>query len=134
RYRPGTIVFHASGWGVGEVKSFDPHLRQAVVDLDKKRQHRMDLRAMPDVLEALPPDHFMALARRGDELKALAAADPVRLVEVVVMSFGNPLDLKAIKARLVPEVIPADGWSKWWSRAKALLRESGYWRVSDRSP
>jgi len=135
QFRPGTCVFHGEGWGVGVVERIDPSLRQAVVDLEKKRHHRIDLRVIMDILKALPPDHFLALARGdGESLREMADSDPVKLVETVIVSFGNPQELKAIKARLVPQVIPAGGWTRWWGKAKSLLRDSGFFRVADKAP
>ena len=134
-FEPGTHVWHEAGWGVGLVESVDPALRQAVVDLEGKRHHRIALQAIADILKPLPKDHFLALGRGGmDGLKAIAESEPVKLIGILVSSFGNPLELKVIKARLVPDVIAAEGWSRFWSRAKALLRDSGFFRVSDRSP
>jgi transcription elongation factor GreA len=134
-FEPGTTVFHEAGWGIGVVRSIDPNMRQAVVDLEGKRNHRIDLRVIADILKALPRDHFMTLQRTGGgELRAMAEGDPVRLFDVLLASFGSPLELKAIKARLVPDVVTAEAWSKWWSRSKGLLRESGFFRISDRSP
>ena len=134
-FRPGTCVYHESGWGVGVVESFDPILRQAVVDLEGKRHHRIDLRIIADILESLPNDHFQALQKKDPgRIRAMIESDPVKLFEILLESFGNPKDLKVLKVRLVPEFLPAEGWSKWWGRAKGLLRDSGLFRVADRSP
>ncbi len=135
QFRPGTCVFHREGWGVGVVESADQALRQAVVDLEKKRHHRIDLRVIGEILEPLPPDHFLALGRDGGEpLRNLAGSDPVKLVEIVIRSFGNPQELKALKALLLPSVISSETWNRWWGRTKNLLRESGFFRVTDRAP
>ena len=135
QFRPGTCVYHAAGWGVGTVESIDPVLAQAVVDLEKKRHHRVDLKAIADILDPLPPEHFLALSRDGGgRLRALAESDPVDLVGILISSFGNPLELKAIKARLVSDIVPAAAWSRFWQKTKGLLRDSGFYRVADRTP
>ncbi len=134
-FQPGACVLHASGWGVGTVESIDPVLRQIIVDLEKKRHHRVDLKVAPQIFESLPPDHLLALGRDGGaRLRAMAENSPVELIGVVLLSFGSPQNLKAIKARLIPSVIVADAWSRWWNRTKGLLRDSGFYRVGDRAP
>jgi len=135
RFQPGTVVYHASGWGMGEVLSVDPLLAQVRVDLDEKKDHRIAIAAVDSILEALPESSFRAQIYRGaGELRRLVAEDPVALVESVMADFGNPLAQKDIKQQLVPVVLDAKSWTKWWGQAKQALRASGYFRVGDRSP
>jgi len=135
RFQPGTVVFHESGWGMGEVLSVDPLLGQVRVDLEEKKDHRIAIEAIDSILQVFPNETFRAmLFRGGDALRALAAENAVAVVEKVLDDFGNPLPQKDIKARLVPDVIEAKGWTKWWNAAKKALRETGFYRIGDRSP
>ncbi len=135
RFQPGAVVYHESGWGIGEVLSVDPLLGQVCVDLAEKKDHRIAIEAVDTILDVLPRGSFRELLYRGgDELRALAAEDPVRLVEKVIDDVGNPLPQKEIKARIVPSVMDAKTWTRWWTQAKKRLRESGFYRVGDRAP
>ena len=135
RYREGAYVYHRAGWGVGRVVAVDPFLKQVKVDLEHKQGHRIAIDVVDSILQPLSPDSFLALLHKGvDELKRMSEEDPVGLLNLVLEDFGNPLALKDIKAHLVPDVVPADAWTKWWSRTRDLLREKGLFRVGDRAP
>ncbi len=135
RYREGAFVFHRSGWGVGRVLSVDPFLKQVRVDLEEKKDHRIAIDVVDSILDFLEPDSFQALLLSNVEgLHRLRDEDPVGLVTKVLDAFGNPLGVKDIKSHLVPAIVPTKDWTKWWNKTKALLRDSGYFRVGDRAP
>lgn len=135
QYREGAYVFHNSGWGMGKVLSVDPFLRQVCVDLEEKPNHRVAIDAVDSILQYLESDSFQAMAfDREEELHRLRDEEPVALVTKVVESFGNPLNLKELRGHLVPTVLDTKSWSRWWSKTKKQLRDSGYFRVTDRAP
>ncbi len=134
-FRPGSYVFHPSGWGAGRVESVDTLLKQAIVNLEKKSNHRMGLEAMASVLQPVPPNHFLVLRfEGGDGIRQRIDEDPVDLFRVILDSFRNPMPLKDIKEQVCPEFITAKNWSKWWTKAKKQLRADGHFRIGDRSP
>ena len=135
KFAPGAFVYHSSGWGAGKVLEVDPHLKQIKVDLEHKKDHRIAMEAADSILEVLPAESFRALElESGDELQRLAEEEPVEMISRLIESFGNPIALKEIKSRLVPGVIVAKSWNRWWNATKVRLRESGYFRVGDRAP
>lgn len=135
RFREGAFVYHASGWGVGKVVAVDPFLKQIKVDLEAKPQHRISIDVVDSILEPLESDSFRALLHQGgDELGRLRDEDPVKLIRVLFEAIGSPAPVKDIKAQLVPRVVPADLWARWWNKTKGKLRQTGHFRVGDRSP
>jgi transcription elongation GreA/GreB family factor len=104
------------------------------VDLEHKKDHRIAANVVDTILEPLPEDSFRVLKFEGGEgLARLRDEDPIRLVGLMLDTFGNPSPLKEIKRHLVG-VVEASGWSKWWNRVKAQLRDTGLFRVGDRPP
>ena len=135
KFREGAYVFHESGWGVGRVTAVDPFLKQVRVDLEEKPGHRIAIDAVDSILQPLDPESFVVLRYDNPtELERLRDEDPLRLISLVLESYGNPQPIRDIKPYLVPDFITAGSWSKWWTRTKGLLRKSGYFRVGDRSP
>ena len=57
-FEEGAHVYHAGGWGYGEVVEFDSAEEVMVVDFQRKRGHRMNLLSATKILKRLPPDHF----------------------------------------------------------------------------
>ena len=134
-FRPGAVVYHESGWGIGEILAVDPLHGQIRVDLEGKKDHRISLSAADTILEVLPEESFRGMLYRGGEaLREMSENNSVGLVQKILDEFGNPLPQKDIKARLVPEIIAAKSWTRWWTQAKQQMRESGFYRVGDRSP
>ncbi len=134
-YREGAYVFHASGWGMGKVLGVDPFLKQVRVNLEEKPDHRIAVDAVDSILEFVPPQSFRALLYEGgDELARLRDEAPTELVDRVLDSFGNPLGAKEIRGHLVPNVIDAKTWARWWSKTRSVLRSSGFYRIGERSP
>lgn len=136
KFREKACVYHEAGWGMGEVLAVDPFLKQVKVDLEHKKDHRIAIDAVDSILIALPEDSFRALRFRGrtEELARMASEESTGLVEKILECFGNPLPLKEIKGSLVPDVIAAGSWTKWWNVTKARLRETGFFRIGDRAP
>ena len=135
RYMPGAIVYHESGWGIGEVLEVDALLAQVKVDLEEKKGHRISIEAVDSILQVIPDESFRGLLyRSSDELGRLVEEDPVELVQKVLDDFGSPLAQKDIKAHLTAGAIDSGDWTRWWGRTKKKLRESGFYRIGDRSP
>lgn len=134
KFREGAHVFHESGWGIGKVLAVDPFLRQVRVDLEHKKDHRIAANVVDTILEPLPEDSFRVLKLAdGEGLQRMRDEDPVRLVTLLLETFGNPSPLKEVKRHLLGVVEPS-GWSKWWNRVKAQLRSTGLFRIGDRPP
>ena len=135
RYKPGAIVYHESGWGIGEVLEVDALLGQVEVDLEEKKGHRISVEAVDSILQVIPDESFRGLLYRSSaELERLVEEDPVGLVQKVLDDFGSPLAQKDIKAHLIAGAIDSGDWTRWWGRAKKKLRDSGFYRIGDRSP
>ena len=135
RYKPGAIVYHESGWGIGEVLEVDALLGQVEVDLEEKKGHRISVEAVDSILQVIPAESFRGLLyRSSDELERLVEEDPVGLVQKVLDDFGSPLAQKDIKAHLTAGAIDSGDWTRWWGRTKKKLRDSGFYRLGDRSP
>lgn len=135
KFREGAYVYHSSGWGVGKVVAVDPFLKQIKVDFEGKPGHRISLDVVDSILSPLDPGSFHALRFEGGaELRRLRDENPVRLMDLVFEAFGRELTLKELRGHLVPSVVPAENWVRWWNRTKNLLRETGMYRVGDRAP
>ena len=134
-YRPGAVVYHESGWGIGEILEVDALLGQIRVDLEEKKDHRISIEAVDSILDILPEGTFRCmLYHESEELTRLVEEDPVELVQKVIHDYGNPLPQKEIKARMIDGAIDSADWTRWWTRTKKKLRDSGFFRIGDRSP
>ncbi|MDX2197693.1 MAG: GreA/GreB family elongation factor [Phycisphaerae bacterium] len=60
--------------------------------------------------------------------------DPVGLVVGLLHSHGGSMDADQLKEELVPRVIEAKSWAKWWTNARTHLKRATHVRVEGRSP
>ncbi len=122
----GTYGQHKS-WGVGRVKSFDTTLGQIVVGFAHNPSHSMQLAYAADSLTPVSNDHIEVRKLTDvDGLKRLAAADPVALLRLVLLSQHRAATTERIEALLVGTVIPADQWKKWWENTRKLLKKDSH--------
>ena len=127
KFQPDDWVFHSAGWGLGQVKEIDAEDGWVVVDFDEKKGHRVKMGAAASFFEKIPPDDIQVQRVANlDELKARCDDDAEGVVMGILKSHGNKTTLKRIKAELVPVVIVARNWAKWWQAVRKALATHQY--------
>jgi len=127
---PGTYVSDSRRRSPGRVTG--PDAARKVLAVSFGESERAYDAASVEALETLEPDDFRAMAvfdRPG--LAAVAEADPARLVRLVLRAYGPRTGMKDLKARLADVAVPADGWSRWWSSAKAQVKRDPLIEMSE---
>ena len=124
-FAEGAYVYHAGGWGHGEVVEFDAGEEQMVVDFEKRRGHRISLLSATKILQRLPNDHIGVYKNfRRPELDKLIKEDPARVFHIFLRSHGGKATLKQVREELVTDVLEKPEWTRWWGKAKkALLKD-----------
>jgi len=118
-FEEDAYVFHAGGWGYGQVVEFDPDEEELVVDFQRKSGHRMTIVNATKILERLPSDHIGIYKYfRREELDELVASDPAKVFHIFLASHGREARLKQVREAFVPEVMDKNAWSRWWTKAK----------------
>lgn len=120
----GNFVFHAGGWGAGEIMEVSPVREEVVIEFENVvgRKALSFLNAFK-VLDPLQLDHFSV--RRfafPDELEQQAKENPVEVIRMLLRDLG-PKTAAEIKDELVELVIPEADWVKWWQGARAKIKK-----------
>lgn len=85
--------------------------------------------------ERIDANDFRVLRQLHPErLTDLIHNDPVALVIGLIHAFGGHIDADRLKHELVPKYVEAREWSKWWSRARTLLKRSPHVVIEGRAP
>ena len=120
----GNMVYHAGGWGTGEITDVSMVREHLDVDFENVSGRKdISFANAFKTLIPLPPTHF--LARRfadPDRLEEEGRQDPVALVKLLLKDLG-PQTAADIKDELCERVIPATDWTKWWQGARAKLKK-----------
>jgi len=126
---PGSYCFHKS-WGFGRVDSVNFLVSQLTIDFRTKKGHSMQLQYAAESLQAIPPDHILALkASDLTGLKARAKEDPVGVMRTILISFGGKATQDQISQALIPEVFNDTEWKRWWDGAKKALKKDGHFSL-----
>jgi len=119
---PGVFCSHKS-WGVGKVVEWDLAESRIVVDFEDKPGHAMGLAFAATSLDPLADEHFLSKRHSQlDELKRLAAEDPVELVRAALETAEGSLMLHELEELVMGVVVAEDDYKKWWDAAKRKLR------------
>ncbi len=120
----GKFVFHAGGWGAGEIIDLSPIRQQVSIEFENVTG-RKDL-TFDNAFRALAPlDDRNFLARRfadADLLEQEARKDPLWIIKLLLSDLG-PKTAAEIKDELCDLVIPEKDWAKWWQGARAKLKK-----------
>jgi len=121
--KKGDYFYHPSGWGVGQVVSFDPLSATAQIDFENKPGHNVPLDSIETIFIPLEPDDFRVLRKIDpDALRQLAKDDPAALVRKVLVAHDGRITQRRLRDELHGTTVPKADWSKWWTRARAQLR------------
>ena len=120
-------------WGFGCIKTVDVVLGKMTVDFAGRAGHSIDLAFAPKILVPLAKDHIEARkAVDMDGLKQMAALHHDEVIKVIVDSYGNLATTDRVKEILVPDVIDADDYKKWWETARREMKKGGHFKVPTR--
>jgi transcription elongation factor GreA-like protein/transcription elongation GreA/GreB family factor len=120
----GKFLFHASGWGTGEIMEVSQLREQLTVEFENVPG--LKHLTFANAFRALIPisdEHF--LARRfadPDKLEKEAQENPVEIIKVLLRDLG-PKTAAEIKDELCELVIPEKDWTKWWQNARTKLKK-----------
>lgn len=103
-----------------------------------RREGRATTRPAEEVVreyERIAPDDFRVMRQmRPEKLAALMDDDPVAVVIGLIHAHGGLLDAEVLKHELVPRYVDTKAWSKWWTRARNLIKHNPHVIMEGRSP
>jgi len=117
---PGQYVLDPHDGSVGRVGEVDPAAGTLTVDFGEGQKAYAP--GLTDRLKPVETDDFRALCVfERERLEKLATEDPEELVRLLLTALDPRMPLRRIRLYLEPLV---GSWSRWWSRAKGVLRRS----------
>ncbi len=118
----GHYVYHRS-WGIGKILEMVGDSMQ--IDFKQRKGHRMSLKMALNSLKPLSDDHIWVVKEKDPEsLRDDSEKGIENTLRIFFHSYNNVAMMKEIKAELVPNVIPSDKWTKWWTKAKKVMKTS----------
>ena len=91
--------------------------------------------ALADQYQPAAADDFRVMGQFAPEqLVQRVSKDPAGIVLSVCRMHGHTTDSGRIESLLVPDLIPAADWKKWWTRARTALKRNPNVLIEGRSP
>ncbi len=133
-YRPGAVVFHAAGWGVGEVTAIDAEALQVHVAFESGRKDRFPLKTAVEIFELLAEDDLRVQGLRDkDALRKRLKDEPLEILRAVLNRYNGRAQAPMIKNVLAQVGITGSAWTSWWKKARLLAENDPWFRVNGRS-
>jgi transcription elongation factor GreA-like protein/transcription elongation GreA/GreB family factor len=120
----GNFVFHAGGWGVGEIMDVSFLREQLSLEFDYVSGRKdISFENAFKTLIPIPKDHFLAMRfGAADLLEEKAKQNPIEVIHMLLRDLG-PKSAAEIKEELAELVIPENEWAKWWQSARAKIKK-----------
>ena len=126
----GNYVFHNS-WKLGKIVEIDNE--RLVIDFDNKDGHGMSIEMALQSLKPIVKDHLYVQQKEDPEgISKLFTGDFISFFEILIHSYGGAILMEDIRRELIPRYVEEKNWSKWWSKARTLIKKDAHFGVSEK--
>lgn len=122
--KKGNYVFHASGFGAGEIMDFSNVREQLSIEFENVSgmKHITYTNGFKSLIP-LKSDHFLAKRFSDpDAFEKEAKENPLEVIKCLLRDLG-PKNAAEIKDELCELVIPEKEWTKWWQNARIKIKK-----------
>lgn len=130
-FREGTLIYHAGGWGTGEIIELREADSEILVRFESGRTDHFPMSGAVDIFEPLAEEDLRAQHFRDPEgLKKRLKKEHLEILKAVVARYYGRATLASIKNALAQVAIEGSAWSAWWRKTKKLAENSEWFRIS----
>ncbi|EMM73669.1 transcription elongation factor GreA [Leptospira weilii] len=116
-------VLHRN-WGVGKITSISPNGDSIFVDFKDKKDHKLSIQMAITSLKPLKKDHiWVKYYENKEEIVDLFQNNIPDFFKELLTSFNNRMLTADIKSEVSGKFLPALEWSKWWNKAKNIIKK-----------
>ncbi len=134
RYTRGYVVYHAAGWGEGQIEGFAAETQEIAVRFATGRRESFPLETLLSRFKPLDGSDLRAMKIKAmDALRAEAEKDPSALIRRTATLYRGTITSLQVKNELCPSVIGEKDWPSFWKRAKAATAKDPWLRVEGSS-
>ncbi|MFW6365197.1 MAG: GreA/GreB family elongation factor [Spirochaetota bacterium] len=117
----GNYVYHRN-WGVGVISEMDED--NIIIDFADKKGHRMSVNMALQSLVPLSGDHlYVRQYESQEEAQKLFEEDTTEFLKLLVRSHDNSVTTTEIKRDVIPSFIEQKSWSRWWTKARNMIKK-----------
>lgn len=125
----GNYAYHRS-WGVGNIVEIDSEY--LVIDFKERPGHRMTIQMALQSLLPIKHDHlYVVQLKDPDGVASMLKDNVIEFIRLLIKSFGGEISVADIKKEVVPLYVEQKNWSKWWSRARTIIKKDPHFGFSE---
>jgi len=128
----GAALFHAKGWGIGQVLDVTPE--GVTVKFKSGKRDCFPLSSAIDIFEVLPAEDLRSLVVVDpDELSRLLREDHLAVLKNVLQRFHSKASYPVIKGALSQLGVDGTSFGGWWRKARKNAEASGWFEITGTS-
>jgi len=127
----GRVVYHAKGWGLGQVEGVDHGGREARVRFVSGRTDRFPYQTAIEIFEFLAADDLRCLVVSDPaELARRLKNEPLEVLRWVVMRHAGKATQVGIKLAMATLGVEGPRFNAWWRKSKKAAEASEWFELS----
>ncbi len=127
----GTAVYHAGGWGTGEILAIDSDKRTVEVRFASGKRDVFPMSAAVDIFQVLPADDLRSQHLRDPEALAKRLKEqPLEVLRTVVERANGSASTVTLRNALLQVGVEGTAWTGWWRKTRKLAENSEWFRVT----
>ncbi len=134
RLKEGVFLVHRAEDEAAEVVEFSAEDDHVLIKTARRTRTFDVAQLVGDYVIARENDFRVLSQLRPQRLIELLQDDPIAFVIGLLTCHGNRVDRDGLKYILVPNYLPAEKWTDWWSKIRNGVKKSPHLRLEGRSP
>ncbi|MCA8975669.1 MAG: GreA/GreB family elongation factor [Planctomycetes bacterium] len=130
RYTKGHVVYHAAGWGEGQVEEFDAANQEITVHFATGRRSAFPLETLLTSFKPLDATDLRAMKlQQMEQLRDEAKNEPTMLIRRAAALYRGTITSQQVKNELAGSIIADKSWATYWKRARSAATKDPWLKV-----
>jgi len=127
----GNYAYHNS-WKLGKIDDINSEF--LIISFKDRSDHKMSIQMALQSLTPINKEHLYVLQFEDPEtVNEMFNEDFLGFFKVLIKSYNGKILVADIKRELIPGYVEEKNWSKWWSKARTMIKKDPLFGVSDKN-
>ena len=129
-FAPDAVVYHPSGWGLGQVTSVDTEDRQIKIRFAGGRNDHFPFRTAVDIFEVLESGDLRALVLLDPaRLEKLIKKEPLEVLKTILSRHHGRCAVPILRNAMAQLGVAGPKFTAWWRKARKEAEQSEWFEV-----
>jgi transcription elongation factor GreA len=129
-FAPDAVVYHPSGWGLGQVTSVDTEEREIKIRFAGGRNDHFPFSTAVDIFEVLETGDLRALVLlEPDRLETLIKKEPLEVLGTILRRHHGRSTVPILRNAMAQLGVAGPKFTAWWRKARKEAEKSEWFEV-----